>query len=71
MREKGIKLMSQVISKELGIPCAVLSGANIATEIAMEKFSESTIGRFLSIYRGVEWDRIQVSRECSRVQEIV
>ena len=44
VHEKGMKLMSQIISHDLGITCAVLSGANIASEIALEQFSESTIG---------------------------
>lgn len=39
-----LHLMSSIISKELKIDVSVLSGANISTEIAAEKFSESTIG---------------------------
>jgi glycerol-3-phosphate dehydrogenase (NAD+) len=42
--DKGVVLMSDVIERELGIPCSVLSGANIADEIADGKFCESTIG---------------------------
>jgi glycerol-3-phosphate dehydrogenase (NAD+) len=41
---KGVVLMSDVIERELGVPCSVLSGANIADEIADGKFCESTIG---------------------------
>jgi glycerol-3-phosphate dehydrogenase (NAD+) len=40
----GTRLFSEEISRTLDIPCAALSGANIANEVAMEKFCESTIG---------------------------
>uniref|UniRef100_A0A6B2LA30 Glycerol-3-phosphate dehydrogenase [NAD(+)] n=1 Tax=Arcella intermedia TaxID=1963864 RepID=A0A6B2LA30_9EUKA len=42
--ENGFHLMSQVISNHLGIDCSVLMGANIANEIAVERFSEATVG---------------------------
>ncbi|CAG8703831.1 29239_t:CDS:2, partial [Racocetra persica] len=42
--ETGIRPMSQVISESLRISVCSLSGANIANEIADEKFSETTIG---------------------------
>lgn len=42
--EDGVVLMSSVIERELGIPISVLSGANIANEIAAGQFCESTIG---------------------------
>ncbi|OZJ03885.1 hypothetical protein BZG36_03946 [Bifiguratus adelaidae] len=42
--EQGISLISEDISQQLGINCAVLSGANIANEVAQEKFCETTIG---------------------------
>ncbi|KAF1845627.1 glycerol-3-phosphate dehydrogenase-like protein [Cucurbitaria berberidis CBS 394.84] len=41
--EKGIRLMSETIGMTLNIYCGALSGANIATEIAQEKYSETTI----------------------------
>jgi glycerol-3-phosphate dehydrogenase (NAD+) len=41
--EEGISLFSETIGKALGIYCGALSGANIASEIAEEKFSETTI----------------------------
>ncbi|KAI9317427.1 glycerol-3-phosphate dehydrogenase [NAD+] [Dichotomocladium elegans] len=40
----GIRLFSEEISRILDIPCAALSGANIADEVAREKFCESTVG---------------------------
>ena len=39
-----IKIIADVIEEELGISCAALSGANIANEVALNKFSETTIG---------------------------
>lgn len=40
----GLKLISEVIGECLGIPMSVLMGANIANEVADEKFCETTIG---------------------------
>uniref|UniRef100_A0A2K6MQY3 Glycerol-3-phosphate dehydrogenase [NAD(+)] n=1 Tax=Rhinopithecus bieti TaxID=61621 RepID=A0A2K6MQY3_RHIBE len=40
----GLKLISEVIGEHLGIPMSVLMGANIASEVADEKFCETTIG---------------------------
>jgi len=40
---EGISLFSDVIGKRLGIYCGALSGANIANEVALEKFCETTI----------------------------
>ncbi|XP_021733840.1 glycerol-3-phosphate dehydrogenase [NAD(+)]-like [Chenopodium quinoa] len=40
----GPHMISYVISKQLGVNCCVLMGANIADEIAEEKFSEATLG---------------------------
>ncbi|KAF2857409.1 NAD-dependent glycerol-3-phosphate dehydrogenase [Piedraia hortae CBS 480.64] len=41
--EQGCELISEAIGKELGIYCGALSGANIASEIAEEKWSETTV----------------------------
>ncbi|KAF1998087.1 NAD-dependent glycerol-3-phosphate dehydrogenase [Amniculicola lignicola CBS 123094] len=41
--EKGISLMSEFIGRRLNIYCGALSGANIASEIAKEKYSETTV----------------------------
>ncbi|KNC53509.1 glycerol-3-phosphate dehydrogenase [NAD+] [Thecamonas trahens ATCC 50062] len=42
--DDGIVLLSEYITAQLGMPCAVLMGANIANEVAREEFSETTIG---------------------------
>ncbi|XP_006203020.2 glycerol-3-phosphate dehydrogenase [NAD(+)], cytoplasmic [Vicugna pacos] len=41
---RGLKLISEVIGERLGIPMSVLMGANIASEVADDKFCETTIG---------------------------
>ncbi|KAF7193064.1 Glycerol-3-phosphate dehydrogenase [NAD(+)] [Pseudocercospora fuligena] len=41
--EEGCDLFSDSIGQKLGIYCGALSGANIATEVALEKFSETTV----------------------------
>lgn len=41
---EGLKLISEVIRAKLGITMTVLMGANIANEVAEEKFCETTIG---------------------------
>lgn len=39
-----ISIYADVIEEALGIPCAALSGANIANEVAADLFSETTVG---------------------------
>jgi len=39
----GPELLSDVITRELGLHCGVLSGANIASEVAKEKWCETTV----------------------------
>jgi len=41
--ESGISLFSDVIAQRLNIYCGALSGANVALEVAKEKFCETTI----------------------------
>lgn len=41
---KDLQLISRRIASLLGIPCSVLMGANIASEVALESFSEATVG---------------------------
>ncbi|NXI59931.1 GPD1L protein, partial [Chloroceryle aenea] len=40
----GLRLISDIIQEKLGIEMSVLMGANIANEVAEEKFCETTIG---------------------------
>jgi len=40
----GIELISDLIHEEMNIPVSVLMGANLANEVADEKFCETTVG---------------------------
>ncbi|GBF87939.1 glycerol-3-phosphate dehydrogenase [Raphidocelis subcapitata] len=44
VRREGPQLISEMVSKYLGIDCSVLMGANIATAIGREELSEAVIG---------------------------
>lgn len=44
IKPEGVTLFSEEIGHRLGIEVAALSGANIANEVAHERFSETTIG---------------------------
>ncbi|OVA17620.1 Glycerol-3-phosphate dehydrogenase [Macleaya cordata] len=44
VKMEGPRMISSLINEQLGVNCCVLMGANIANEIAVEKFSEATIG---------------------------
>eukprot|EP01026_Neomeris_dumetosa_P006167 TRINITY_DN1194_c0_g1_i4.p1 TRINITY_DN1194_c0_g1~~TRINITY_DN1194_c0_g1_i4.p1 ORF type:complete len:652 (+),score=126.25 TRINITY_DN1194_c0_g1_i4:73-2028(+) len=54
VRKDGPQLISQMIHNILEIDCSVLMGANIATDIAAEQLSESTIG-FDNLENGERW----------------
>lgn len=41
--EEGVNLFSETIGRSLGIYCGALSGANIANEVAQEKWCETSI----------------------------
>lgn len=40
---EGVHLLSDYIYNQLGLHCGVLSGANLAPEVAKEKYSETTV----------------------------
>lgn len=44
VKPDGPVMLSNLITAHLGIDCSVLMGANIANEVAMEQFSEATVG---------------------------
>ncbi|KAJ8750224.1 hypothetical protein K2173_014139 [Erythroxylum novogranatense] len=44
VKMEGPCMISSLISEQLKVNCCVLMGANIANEIAVEKFSEATVG---------------------------
>jgi glycerol-3-phosphate dehydrogenase (NAD+) len=71
----GMELISNIIKKHLNIPCAVLMGANLANEVADEKFCETTIGckdkKMAPILRDLFQTpnfRVVVSDDCDAVE---
>ncbi|XP_031147628.1 glycerol-3-phosphate dehydrogenase 1c [Sander lucioperca] len=71
----GLKLISDIIREKLEIEVSVLMGANIASEVADEKFCETTIGAknqangliFKELLQTPNF-RINVVRECDTVE---
>ncbi|XP_069791378.1 glycerol-3-phosphate dehydrogenase [NAD(+)], cytoplasmic-like [Narcine bancroftii] len=71
----GLKLISHVIQEKLGIEMSVLMGANIANEVADEKFCETTIGSRNKTHGNIFKElmqtpnfRITVVEECDTVE---
>ncbi|ANB13231.1 glycerol-3-phosphate dehydrogenase (NAD(+)) GPD2 [Sugiyamaella lignohabitans] len=63
VNKDGVTLLSDYIEQELGLHCGVLSGANLAPEVALEKFSETTVAYPLpkNYYPGdVDEDLLQI-----------
>jgi glycerol-3-phosphate dehydrogenase (NAD+) len=48
--DSGMRMISDVISEILEIPCSALMGANLAGEVAEEQFCETTIGMSLFLH---------------------
>ncbi|ORX90462.1 glycerol-3-phosphate dehydrogenase [NAD+] [Basidiobolus meristosporus CBS 931.73] len=72
---EGVRLFSEEISGTLGIETSVLSGANIAQEVALEHFCETTIGSRVKehgeIYRklfNTEYFRVTVVDDVAGVE---
>ena len=54
---KGVQLLSTYVTDELNIECGALSGANIATEVAKENWSETTVAYHIpEDFRGEGYD---------------
>ncbi|KAI3860801.1 hypothetical protein MKX03_033903 [Papaver bracteatum] len=76
VKMEGPCMISSLITKQLGVNCCVLMGANIGDEIAMEKFSEATIGyredkevaqRWVQIF-GTPYFRVSAVRDIEGVE---
>ena len=52
-----IHIYADVIQNRLGVSCSALSGANIADEVAIDKFSETTVG-YRKREEGEMWQKL-------------
>lgn len=57
MNDTNIDIFADIIERKLGASVAALSGANIAPEVARDKFSETTIG-YRKKEEGEMWKRL-------------
>ncbi|KAL1812256.1 hypothetical protein DCAR_0625886 [Daucus carota subsp. sativus] len=58
LKPEGPNMVSKLIKDSLQIDCCVLMGANIANEIAVEQFSEATVGYAENKPTADEWVRL-------------
>lgn len=57
VNDTEIDIFADVIGKKLDVSCCALSGANIANEVAIDRFSETTIG-YRSQEEGEMWQKV-------------
>ncbi|EDL76971.1 similar to mKIAA0089 protein (predicted), isoform CRA_b [Rattus norvegicus] len=62
----GLKLISDIIREKMGIDISVLMGANIASEVAAEKFCETTIEHCCCGSRLLRWPLLWGQHQGSR-----
>ncbi|OMH81714.1 Glycerol-3-phosphate dehydrogenase 1-like protein [Zancudomyces culisetae] len=55
--EENIETITQFVERKLNIKASVLSGANVATEIASREFSETTIG-YHDLEEAKQWKKL-------------
>lgn len=63
----GLKLISDIIREKLEIEVSVLMGANIASEVADEKFCETTIGQTPFFIIFIKLFQHSAARKCADV----
>lgn len=57
VQDTEISIFADIIEKRLGGSCSALSGANIANEVAIDRFSETTIG-YRTKEQGEMWQKV-------------
>ncbi len=57
VKGSDIHIFADVIEERLGVSCSALSGANIADEVATDRFSETTIG-YRTKEEGLLWQKL-------------